>query len=101
MVSRYERIALSSVSMILIGALRGAGDTGWPLAITFVGFLGVRIPLAYFLAWKTVEFGSWGSIEGYDLGVIGAWYAMVADLVLRSFLIGGRFWHGGWRYVKV
>ncbi len=33
-----------AMSMVLAGALRGAGDTRWPLLITLIGFLGVRIP---------------------------------------------------------
>lgn len=36
---------------VLTGALRGAGDTRWPLLFTFIGFLGVRIPLAYLLGY--------------------------------------------------
>lgn len=74
---------------VLTGALRGAGDTRWPLIFTFIGFLGVRIPLAYALLfyWHT--------------GVTGAWYALVADIVVRCVLIGGRFMHGGWKRVEV
>jgi len=38
-------VALSTPSLavmsILTGGLRGAGDTRWPLAITFVGLLGI------------------------------------------------------------
>ena len=33
-----------AVVMVLTGALRGAGDTRWPLAITLVGYLGIRLP---------------------------------------------------------
>jgi len=80
--------ALAAVMMIS-GALRGAGDTRWPLLITIVGFLGVRIPLAYLLA------QSWG------WGVQGAWYAMLTDLSVRAVLISYRFLHGGWKRVKV
>lgn len=78
-----------ATSMMISGALRGAGDTRWPLAITIVGFLGVRIPLAYFLA------------HTCELGVQGAWYAMLADMTVRAVLISYRFWHGGWKRVEV
>ena len=47
-------------------ALRGAGDTAWPLAFTFLGFVGVRLPLAWMLAIH------------WQWGIAGAWYAMVA-----------------------
>ena len=39
---------------ILTGGLRGAGDTRWPLAITFIGLLGLRIPGACLLAWDHI-----------------------------------------------
>ena len=44
-----------ALSTILIGGLRGAGDTRWPLVFTLVGFVGVRIPLAYYFAWQSVS----------------------------------------------
>jgi Na+-driven multidrug efflux pump len=91
-----------AISMVLAGALRGAGDTRWPLAITFLGFLGVRLPLAVWLA--TEQFHLPGTdivVQGWNLGVAGAWYAMVADVFVRALLILARFWHGGWRLVRV
>jgi putative MATE family efflux protein len=91
-----------AITMVLAGALRGAGDTRWPLLFTFVGFLGVRIPAAYLLAWDTVHVFPFDvSVSGFGLGVIGAWYAMVADIVVRSALVFARFWQGGWKRVKV
>jgi Na+-driven multidrug efflux pump len=81
---------LATIS-VLGGALRGAGDTRWPLAIVLAGYLLVRMPLAYTLT----------APGGADLGLIGAWIAMLADLALRAALIAGRFGHGGWRHVRV
>lgn len=78
-----------AITMILSGALRGAGDTRWPLVFTFIGYLVIRIPLAYLLAHR------WG------WGVEGAWLAMVADLVVRCGLVTWRFRHGGWKHVRV
>src|SRR5262249_45193403 len=66
--------ALASTG-ILTAALRGAGETRRPVLITWAGFLGVRIPLAYLLTR-----GSW------NLGLVGAWLAMFADLYLRGGL---------------
>lgn len=74
---------------VLTGALRGAGDTRWPLVITLLGYLGVRIPLTYGLA------------LGWNYGVRGAWLAMLADLAFRSALVTGRFLQGGWQRVRV
>jgi putative MATE family efflux protein len=78
-----------ALTMIFNGALRGAGDTRWPLLFSLIGYIGVRIPLAYWLAFD------WG------LGVYGAWYAMLADLFLRCMLVSWRFFHGGWKQVRV
>jgi Na+-driven multidrug efflux pump len=74
---------------VLTGALRGAGDTRWPLAFTFIGFVGVRLPLAWWLA-----------IHG-DWGVRGAWIAMAVDLGVRCLLVVWRFEHGGWKRIEV
>ena len=61
-----------ALSTILTGGLRGAGDTRWPLLFTFVGFLLVRIPLAYYLAWDeiTLPLVGW-TIAGVGLGCGG------------------------------
>ena len=88
--------------MVLSGALRGAGDTRWPLFVTFVGYIGVRIPLAYWLAWDTFNVpGTQYQMQGLGLGVRGAWFAMAADLTVRGVLILGRFLHGGWKRIEV
>lgn len=91
-----------AVTMILTGALRGAGDTRWPLAITFAGYLGVRLPGAVLLAWDEAPLPLTDIvIPGLGLGVFGAWYAMVADVVFRAVLIAARFAHGGWKKINV
>jgi putative MATE family efflux protein len=78
-----------AIEMVLIGALRGAGDTRWPLLFTFVGFLGIRIPLTYL------------AIDVFHWGVVGAWYAMLIDLVARCLMVVYRFYHGGWKHVQL
>lgn len=86
--------------MVLTGGLRGAGDTRWPLLITFVGLCGVRLPLAAFLSWSEIPLGPF-VLSGLGWGVEGAWVAMVTDLIVRAALIFWRFRHGGWRHVAV
>lgn len=71
------------------GALRGAGDTKWPLYASTAGLYGFRIPLALFL----------GVIMG--LGVVGAWIAMTVEYFVRSFFVSLRFKRGGWKSIKV
>jgi putative MATE family efflux protein len=91
-----------AVLMVLTGALRGAGDTRGPLAITFIGFLAVRIPLAVILAWSAITLpGSGDQLELFNLGVRGAWYAMAIDLYVRTGLAVARFRHGVWKRIEV
>lgn len=91
-----------AVLSILSGALRGAGDTRWPLLVTFVGLIGIRIPGAALLAWQAIEVPLLGvSIPGFGLGVHGAWYAMILDVLVRSTLIAWRFLGGAWRQQQV
>jgi Na+-driven multidrug efflux pump len=32
---------------------------------------------------------------------VGAWYAMVTDIVFRAILLAWRFFHGGWQQIAV
>jgi putative MATE family efflux protein len=81
--------ALAS-AMVFTAALRGAGDTRVPVLFTWVGFLVVRIPLAYLLT---------GSF--FDLGLYGAWLAMTADLYVRGAFFLWRFAGGRWQHARV
>lgn len=88
---RIVSIAMPPLALVQVftGALRGAGDTRWPLAFTFIGFVGVRLPLAYLLAL------AWG------WGIQGAWYAMVADVLVRCAMVTYRFSRGRWKRTEV
>lgn len=88
--------------MVMLGALRGAGDTRLSLIITLVGLVGIRLPGACLLAWHVVPVPFTSLvIPGAGLGVAGAWIAMVTDVILRSLLAVGRFVQGGWKKVSV
>ncbi|RIK76876.1 MAG: MATE family efflux transporter [Planctomycetota bacterium] len=91
-----------AVIAILGGALRGAGDTRLPIVFTFVGLIVVRLPLCYWLAYETIPLPFLDApLAGWNLGVVGAWYAMVIDATVRCALVLTRFVEGGWRKVKV
>lgn len=77
-----------AATMVYSGGLRGAGDTRTVLIITVVGVCVVRIGLAYVL----VRMG---------LGLMGAWIAMVTDLVIRGSLLRFRFAQGAWKHMRV
>jgi putative MATE family efflux protein len=101
---RTVSMATPALALILIltGALRGAGDTRWPLLFSIVGLLGVRIPAAYWLAFPQVHVPVFHLVvSGWGLGVLGTWYAMVSDLGIRASLILYRFSQGGWKRVRV
>ena len=85
-IASYAMLPLA-LHMVLTGALRGAGDTRWPLLFTLIGFLGVRIPATYLLT--------------ASYGVAGAWWAMLFDISLRCLMVVYRFRHGGWRKTVV
>jgi Na+-driven multidrug efflux pump len=92
--------ALAAV-IVFTGALRGAGDTRWPLLFTWVGFFIIRLPLAYLLTRDAIDLGSWGSIRGYNCGLYGAWIAMFVDLWLRGLFFLLRFSSGRWQRIRV
>lgn len=80
---------LQSSQFILAGALRGAGDTRWPLISTMVGVVGVRVVLATLFI----------SVLGW--GLAGAWIAMALDQATRSAFIYLRYRSGRWKTVRV
>jgi Na+-driven multidrug efflux pump len=88
-----------SLAMVLSGALRGAGDTRWPLFITLIGFLLIRIPGALWLMREPRQLP--GISAALPTGVQGAWLASVVDLFVRAILFVWRFRHGGWKRTRV
>jgi putative MATE family efflux protein len=102
-VLRLVAFAMPAVAcwIIFTYALRGAGDTRVPVLFTWIGFLGVRIPLAYLLTQDRVDLGPLGSWPGIDPPLFGAWLAMFADLMLRGAFFLHRFASGKWQTVRV
>jgi Na+-driven multidrug efflux pump len=97
----YAMLPLA-VTMVLVGALRGAGDTRWPLVLNLLGIVLLRVPLAIFLAHDVVTIPLIGrTIPGAGLGVVGAWYGAVIDIIARCFLMIARFRHDAWQRINV
>jgi putative MATE family efflux protein len=71
------------------GALKGAGDTRYPLLASFTGLYAVRLPLSLLL-------GFW-----LGLGLLGVWASLVVEYWCRAGLISIRFRRGGWKALKV
>ena len=78
----------SGASMVLAGALRGAGDTKSVLLITYLGIFLVRIPITYLF------------LDVLNFGLAGAWIVMTIDLVIRSSLAFYIFRRGKWNIYK-
>jgi len=85
---------------ILAAALRGAGDTRFPLVFTAAGFFLVRLPLTVWLTWPAVTLPI-GTVEGWGLGLYGCWLAMQADIWFRGTLFLARFASGRWSGTRV
>ena len=88
-------------AIIFTSALRGAGDTRVPVVFTWIGFFVVRIPLAYFLAFPTLDLGPLGTFPGMAMGLYGTWLAMAADIYVRGAFFLHRFLRGRWQLQKV
>ena len=86
---RVDRDAALGADAGVHRRLRGAGDTAGRWLFTILGFVGVRLPLAYLF------------VSTWQLGRQGAWYAMVVDVLVRCALISFRFLHGGWKRMEV
>ncbi len=80
---------LLAISIVYIAALRGAGDTRYPLLISLMGAFCVRVPLGYF-------FGI--VLNG---GLMGAWVGMFGDMIWRAVGAVIRYHRGRWVHTKV
>jgi len=77
------------IHMVVYGALRGAGDTRYPMwAVVFSSWC-LGVPLVWLLAIRL------------DHGVVGAWLGMTGMLVVQSALMLRRFQSGAWKAMRV
>ncbi len=72
---------------IVSGGLRGAGDTRYAAVVTAVTVLGLRTVLCF------------GLIRFFNLGLWGAWIALVADQCTRTLLMALRYRSGKWKQI--
>jgi putative MATE family efflux protein len=79
----------NAVLIIYLYALRGAGDTRFPMLCSLVGNLCVRVSVGY--------------VCGVVLngGLFGAWIGMGADNILRACLAAWRYRAGRWVKIRV
>ncbi len=81
--------AFDAVGIVMIGALRGAGDTRFP-AVVGVGLAwGVLLPLGYLLTYPL------------GLGYVGAWAAAAVQIALLGGILFWRFASEAWRKIDI
>ncbi len=77
-----------STQLSLAGALRGAGDTMFPLYASIFGIWIFRVFVAYIF------------VTVFHWGLIGAWVALVLDQYTRAAVVFLRYRSGKWKHVK-
>jgi putative MATE family efflux protein len=78
-----------STQLSLAGALRGAGDTMYPLYASIFGIWIFRVFVAYIF------------VSIFNWGLVGAWVALVLDQYTRAGVVYLRFRSGKWMDKKV
>jgi putative MATE family efflux protein len=73
-----------AIMMVIRQALKGAGDTVWTFAITSFSSWCLRLPAAWFLG------------VYLEMGLVGIWYALCGEMLIRAVLFVVRFLQGGW-----
>lgn len=78
-----------AMNIVFRGALNGAGDTRFTLAITVLGAWCLFIPGAY--------------LAGFilDWGMFGAWLSVIAYTIVLGTIFGLRFKSGTWQGIKL
>jgi MATE family multidrug resistance protein len=79
-----------ALAIILVGALRGAGDTLWPGIVTVV------------LSWSLIVGLGWLFVErAPGLGSLGPWIGAAAYIIVLSVAILTRYASGAWRSIDL
>ncbi|RJP37057.1 MAG: MATE family efflux transporter [Phycisphaerales bacterium] len=77
------------MSIVYIHGMRGAGDTRFPMLITLIGIIVVRLPIGYVCG--TLLSG----------GLLGAWMGMCADIIWRALAALIRYRGHRWVHTRV
>ena len=88
---RIHAVSIPAVGVFFAidGALRGAGDTRFPLVTSLSGIYLVRLPLSFLL----------GFALGF--GIVGVWVPLVVEYWYRAAVISAHFHRGQWKSLKV
>ncbi len=75
---------VQSTEFSLKGALRGFGDTKYPMFASTMAMWCIRIPVGFVM------------VRYFNMGLIGAWIGMMGDMILRMLVNVIRFRSGKW-----
>lgn len=84
MIAAFEQPTIA-LTYVFAGALRGAGDTKWPMYVTTFGIWLLRLPLVYLFI----------TVWGFDVTM--AWFITAGDFLFRSFILWRRFLENNWK----
>ena len=85
------------LSLTMMGALRGAGDTKITAYISLAAMYLIRIPLAIVLSMKDIG----GTGIGLGWGLNGLWWSMTISVYIEAFMAWLRFRSGAWARVQL
>jgi putative MATE family efflux protein len=77
-----------ALNFIMSGALRGAGDTRWPLYTKIISTWGIRLPIVMIMLWL-------------GFGLTGVWIGMATDFAVQGALAWWKFRQGRWKTERV
>ncbi|MDB5341304.1 MAG: efflux family protein [Planctomycetaceae bacterium] len=78
-----------AMAIVFGSALRGAGDTRFAMLFSFL------------TGWLIMVVPTWIGVKYYDWGVLAAWSACTAFVVVLGLGLGLRFQYGKWRTMRV
>ena len=81
---------LDAVCIVYTGALRGAGDTHWPMVATLVMNWSIVIGGGCLMVWLLPQWGS-----------VGPWITASAFVILLGVVMAWRFESGAWRKIDL
>jgi len=79
-------LPILGIDVAISGALRGAGDTRFPVLSTFCGLIGMRCGLTLLFTWM-------------GLPVVWVYGTIIGDFVVRGVLLVWRYQSGRWKKV--
>lgn len=98
-----------AISIVVRGAMRGAGDTKGVLRITWLSTWGIRLPLAWLFCGVDIPLPGGGHIpnpaplqEWWGVHpLVGFWIGLCGEIIIRAMMYMACFAQDGWLKAKV